>query len=105
MHFVVWGLIDGIIALVGLRNAKKGRELPPAEQAIKAPQEAKKLRRLLWINTGLDVLYALGGWWVYKNKGEQEDSDEWRGQGIGIIIQGGFLFFFDLIQALRTPRK
>ena len=31
------------------------------------------------------------------------DSPFWRGNGWGIVVQGGFLFFFDLLHALGTP--
>ncbi|MBN1486484.1 MAG: hypothetical protein JW981_02505 [Anaerolineae bacterium] len=55
------------------------------------------MRRILSVNTGLDVLYVGGGLLVAKSKGR--DDDVWRGAGSGIVVQGAFLFFFDLFHA------
>jgi hypothetical protein len=43
------------------------------------------------------VLYVLGGLWLARTKGE--DDEFWRGSGWGIVVQGAFLFVFDLIHA------
>ncbi len=66
-------------------------------------QEATQLRRLLWINTGLDALCMIGGLFLIRTKGHNDR--QWWGQGLGIIIQGRFLFVFDLIHALLVPKK
>lgn len=100
-QFFSWGAIDAIIALVGKWNNRKNRALPEAEQPAKQAAEARKLRRILLINTGLDILYILGGLWLWRNKGH--DSRKWRGHALGIIIQGGFLFIFDLLHAFKIP--
>jgi hypothetical protein len=55
---------------------------------------------LLWINTALDVLYVLGGlWWAKRDSGDGEA----KGNGLGVMIQGAFLFVLDLIHALNAP--
>ena len=65
-------------------------------------REARWLSRILWVNTGLDVIYILGGLWLFQTWGE--GSSLWQGHGVGIIIQGGFLFLFDLSHAFSlTP--
>lgn len=64
----------------------------PQAPAVEA-QERRNLRRLLWLNAGLDVLYVLGGLLLQRRQ-------HWRGHGWGIIIQGSFLFLFDLYHAL-----
>jgi hypothetical protein len=99
IQFFAWGLVDGGIAFFGKRWVEKKR--------LRAQQEAKEARWLslvLWINTGLDVLYVLGGVWLMQTWGA--DSPLWKGHGLGIVIQGGFLFFFDLYHAfsLRNLR-
>jgi hypothetical protein len=99
IQFLAWGLADGGIALFGKRWVEKKK--------LSAQQEAKEARWLslvLWINTGLDVLYVLGGVWLMQTWGA--DSPLWKGHGLGIVIQGGFLFFFDLYHAfsLRNLR-
>ena len=89
-----WGAIDALIAFSGLRPGQQ----PSAEPA----RAARNLRRLLWFNTALDVGYMAGGLWLARSKGQ--DDANWRGQGWGIVVQGAFLFVFDLIHARRVPR-
>ena len=57
----VWGIIDALIAGVGLRQTHK-KAADPTQHRPEAQAEARKtLRRVLWINTGLDVGYVAGG--------------------------------------------
>ncbi|MGL4648204.1 MAG: DUF6992 family protein [Caldilineaceae bacterium] len=94
---VAWGAIDAAIALGGQSAAerKQATAMPVDEIA-----QARSLRRLLWLNTALDVLYVTGGLALARS----QRGDAARGHGIGIIIQGGFLLFFDLIHARKVPR-
>jgi hypothetical protein len=40
---------------------------------------------------------VLGGVWLIQTWGA--DAALWRGHGWGVVIQGGFLFFFDFLHA------
>ena len=103
IQFFAWGVIDAGIALFGAyASAKKQAKLEADELA--ETKEANWLERILWINTALDVLYILGGLWLMQTWGTE--SPLWRGHGLGIVIQGGFLFFFDFFHAfsLRNLR-
>ena len=103
IQFCVWGIIDAGIAIFGAyASAKKQAKLQADELA--ETKEANWLERILWINTALDVLYILGGLWLMQTWGTE--SPLWRGHGLGIVIQGGFLFFFDFFHAfsLRNLR-
>lgn len=95
-----WGLIDAAIALAGQRSAE--RKQTTATPLVEV-QHARSLRRLLWLNAGLDVGYMAGGLWLARNKGR--DNAVWAGHGWGIVIQGAFLFAFDLVHALRVPSQ
>ncbi len=98
IQFIAWGAIDLLIAIVGAAAAKRRKaRLTPDELADSALKEGAKLKRILLINTGLDVLYVIGGIALILTLGA--NSAEWRGHGWGIIVQGGFLFFFDLYHA------
>ena len=79
-----WGIIDALIALVAGRSTSK-------------PFSGKTLRRILLFNAGLDILYILGGLSLARTKGATDEK--MRGQGWGIVLQGVFLFKFDLIHA------
>ena len=83
-----WGIIDALIALVAGRSTSK-------------PFSGKTLRRILLFNAGLDILYILGGLSLARTKGATDEK--MRGQGWGIVLQGLFLFKFDLIHALLAP--
>lgn len=99
---VPWGAVDAGIALVGdWMTQRRRRSLadPMAEDVLAG--EARTLRRLLWVNTGLDVLYVVGGVLLALTLGA--DDPFWRGNGWGIVIQGGFLLLFDLFHALGVP--
>jgi len=88
-----WGAIDAALALFGRRGVEKKvqRGYPPVEAA----KDLHNLRRILWFNAGLDVLYMAGGLALLRR-----DDETQRGHGAGILVQGLFLFKFDLIHAL-----
>jgi carboxylesterase len=99
---LAWGVIDGLIAGFGLwMSRKRRRAIPDAEDPQLMDKESRKLRRTLWINTGLDLLYVAGGIVLAATLGRSNPA--WRGHGWGIILQGAFLFFFDLIHAQSVP--
>jgi hypothetical protein len=61
--------------------------------------EARRLRRLLWINAGLDVLYVVvGAGLVVFGSGPVVD-----GHGVGVMVQGAFLLVFDAAHAATLP--
>lgn len=97
---VGWGVIDAGIALAGVIFSRRRRARMADSHAPEVlAAEARSLRRLLWINTGLDVFYMLGGaWWARRSR-----SAFGRGSGWGVVVQGAFLFIFDLFHALRVP--
>lgn len=100
-----WGVIDGAIAIFGEHaSAKKRSRVQESASAENEAKESRWLSRILWINSGLDVLYILGGVWLMQTWGAE--SPLWRGHGAGIVAQGGFLFLFDLFHAvsLRSVR-
>jgi carboxylesterase len=99
---LAWGAIDAAIALLGRWSSKRRRLAyvdPLAADVVRA--EGDKLRRLLWINTGLDVLYVGAGLALALTLGAR--SAALRGHGWGIAVQGAFLFFLDLIHAQSVP--
>jgi hypothetical protein len=84
---MAWGAVDGAIAVVGARR-----------RAARGPTDPARLRRVLLVNAGLDVLYlAAGGHLVAR-------TTRWRGDGLAVLVQGGFLLVLDSVaaRALRT---
>ncbi len=99
LQSVLWGLVDAAIALFALRGLDKKIQTPPESHVLR--RDASRLQKILWVNTGLDVLYVLGGLWMMSSGGD----DWWRGMGLGILIQGGFLLLFDALHAIYVPRE
>ena len=99
---LAWGAIDAIIALAGRwASQRRYNACPDPKAADVLDQEARRLRRLLWINTALDVLYVAGGLTLALTCGATDAA--WKGHGWGIVAQGGFLFLFDWIHAQWVP--
>lgn len=96
---IVWGAVNGVIALFGLRRAGQHLFQPSTFEVEVA--EAARIRKILWLNNALDVLYIGGGTAILYFLGQ--DSLFWRGVGWGTILQGAFLFGFDLWHARRVP--
>jgi len=93
---VGWGVIDALIAAFGLRGARTKADTPDAHTPERQTRERTTLRRILWINFGLDVGYITGGAALTQDKHDRF----LRGVGWGIVVQGSFLFVFDLLHAL-----
>jgi len=90
---VAWGCVDAAIAFVSARSAARRKS------TVDPKREAQNIRKILWVNFGLDILYILGGFLLT----QKYPASFWQGTGWGIILQGGFLFFFDLYHALSVP--
>ena len=104
VQFSAWGMIDAIIAVFGDRSAKlRAAQLPDPMANEIIDRESQKLHKILLVNTGLDVGYMLAGSALALTKGKNDPG--WRGHGIGITIQGAFLFIFDLVHMLLIGRK
>jgi len=98
IQFMAWALVNLAIAFFGKRSLERRyTALNRAERQAQAETERAKLVRTLWINTILDAFYIIGGRLVMIYLGRT--SPLWDGMGLGIILQGSFLFFFDLIHA------
>lgn len=84
------------VVYVGLRMSEERRAaLPDPNDPEVIQRDTQSLRRLLEINTLVDLLYMAGGR-ILMRRGP-------RGTGLGIIIQGALLFIFDLFHTGNTP--
>lgn len=62
-------------------------------------QEAQRFQKILLFNAGLDVGYMMGGVYLMersKNTPIDKNPDRLKGFGQSILLQGAFLFAFDL---------
>lgn len=100
-QFAGWAAINLGIGWFGARANAERAARPDAKSPLIREMQARSLRRLLWINAGLDVLYMIGGlWYALRAK-----SPRGRGMGVGVIFQGLFLLIFDVLQAREVPER
>ena len=100
-QFLGWAAVNAAIAVGGSFVAEQ-RRVREADSALPKGmmREANKLQRLLRVNAALDIVYMLGGLWML---GRNRQKPWLRGVGLGIILQGLFLFVFDVIHARQVP--
>jgi len=89
---VLWNTVNLGAAIMGFIGAQKNKkmQLSPAE-SLRAQQ---KIEQTFLINGGLDFVYIGAGFYLH-HRGNTVNSDELRGYGSSIILQGAFLLLFD----------
>jgi hypothetical protein len=78
LQAMLWAVIDGIVASYTLFRQKD--------------EPVSKLARILKINTGLDIVYQVVGVLLIVFTWQNQFI---LGNGLGVIIQGAFLFVLD----------
>jgi hypothetical protein len=100
-QFIGWGLVDGLIAWFGLGGAQRNSQLLKNGQ-LSADEHVHQRRNFILIvalNVLLDVGYIIGGRYLTK----RAENEQRRGMGWGILVQGGFLFVWDLFLLILVP--
>lgn len=93
MQNLLWGAIDGGIAAYATYDLRK----KIASGKLNWQEEKLAFRKILLINTLLDVVYVGVGLTLMQSK-----KPVLQGHGQGILIQGGFLLGFDAINYWLT---
>lgn len=88
-----WGVVDLAIAVAGEVRRRRGDERPP--EVVR-----RRLRRLLLVNAGLDVVYVGGGALLVR-AGRAGRGPTVVGDGVAVVVQGAFLLAFDTWHAAR----
>lgn len=99
---VMWNTVNLGLAIPGYIKARKaGAALGFAETV----QTQHKTEKIFLLNTGLDIGYMAGGWILRAEaKSNPSKQDQFRGFGNSLLLQGGFLFVFDLTAYLIHQR-
>ena len=89
---VLWNTANIGAAILGFTGAQKNnnRQLNPAENL----KEQQNIEKIFLINGGLDIAYIGTGLYL-EHRGNSINSDQLRGYGSSIILQGAFLLLFD----------
>ncbi|MEM0998737.1 MAG: hypothetical protein AAGN35_16885 [Bacteroidota bacterium] len=97
---VFWNIVNLGLAVPGFLGSAPGSAdgLSIAESV----REQQKMEKILLFNTGLDVGYVMAGFFLRERSRNSAVSnpDRMRGWGNSLILQGGFLFAFDLTLVL-----
>ena len=90
LQTLAWGAVNDTLAIVGLATeGSVARSLRTSEDVL---AERRSMRRFLWVNAGLDVLYMTTGA-LLAGLGKERCL---QGNGAAVLSQGAFLFVFDL---------
>jgi hypothetical protein len=92
---LMWNTVNIGLAIPGYIKAKKSNPSLTFAQTIKAQHQTEKI---FLINTGLDIGYMAGG--LLLKSAAKTNSDrqhQFNGYGNSLLLQGGFLFVFDLV--------
>jgi hypothetical protein len=88
-----WNAVNLMIAAGGFWSA---RLVDPSFLDVLSEQD--KMENILLFNAALDIGYMIGGaYLIERSKRGFSNSQRLKGYGQSIIMQGGFLFVFDLI--------
>ena len=91
----VWNLVNAGIATYALLDMA-GNDISGLSDSEMMRQHIRSENFYL-INAGLDLLYMAGGAWMIHAAGNNEKRhDLLKGYGQAVILQGAFLFLFDL---------
>ncbi|WP_339810341.1 hypothetical protein [uncultured Imperialibacter sp.] len=91
----IWNVVNLGLAGASLWQSMRGNAGAADWQA--AYSEQHSVERIFLVNTALDVAYMAGGlYMIERSKNALKQSDRLNGFGKGVLLQGGFLFVFDL---------
>ncbi len=110
-HFYVmnasWGAVNLAIAGLGFyANRRKARKWKNSGGDIKAIlKKQSSIEQILLFNTGLDIAYIVGGFYLQERARRfafqgNDQYEKIKGYGRSFVLQGGFLFVFDLAHYL-----
>lgn len=93
---VYWNLFNLGIAGAGLLGSRQRNT--DGETLGEAIRQHQNMKQVLLFNAGLDVAYVVSGAYLLERGDRKPDKrDQLRGYGKSVMLQGGFLFAFDLV--------
>jgi hypothetical protein len=91
---VMWNTVNIGLAVPGYLKAKKANSALTFAETIRTQHQTEKI---FLINSGLDIGYMAGGLLLRSEaKTNISKQDQFNGYGNSMLMQGGFLFVFDL---------
>jgi hypothetical protein len=91
---VLWNTVNIGLAIPGYLKAKKAKTSLSFSETIRMQHQTEKI---FLINSGLDIAYMAGGLLLKSSaKTNVSKQHQFNGYGNSLLLQGGFLFLFDL---------
>jgi hypothetical protein len=92
---VMWNTVNIGLAIPGYLKAKKANAALSFSESIRMQHQTEKI---FLINSGLDIGYMAGGLLLRSAaKTNSDKQDQFNGYSNSLLLQGGFLFVFDLV--------
>jgi len=91
---LMWNGVNAAIGGLGLTQALN--EDPEGLNTVETIEKTRSMQQILLFNAGLDVAYVAAGFWL-RERGENRGDARLSGYGDSLLVQGGFLFAFDLV--------
>ncbi len=98
---LAWNSVNLAIAGLGYFGSRRD---PSAFNLKETVQEFNKFENILLFNAGLDVGYMATGAYLWE-RGIRKENSRLKGYGQSLILQGGFLFTFDIIMYLASKQQ
>jgi len=91
---VMWNAVNLGLAVPGYLKARNAKAVMSLSATL---SEQQKSERIFLFNSGLDIAYITAGFLLRSMAlNQQSKTDQLNGFGKGLILQGSFLFAFDL---------
>ncbi len=96
---LAWNGVNLGIAALGYWSAV--RQDPGSLDLYETIQQQHQMQKILLFNAGLDIGYMIGGaYLIERSKNVENKPERLKGFGQSIVLQGGFLFVFDVVTFL-----
>ena len=92
---IIWGTTNLLLAGLGYWSA--AREKTNDVTLTKVLLHQSKIEKTFLLNAGLDIAYVTAGLYLRERSRRNADPSKLKGYGNSVIMQGGFLFFFDAV--------
>jgi hypothetical protein len=91
---IAWNLVNLGIAGIGYYSSINPDTTITLINSLK---EQSSIEKILLFNAGLDIAYIMTGFYLKeRSKNSENNSNRFKGYGNSLILQGAFLFLFDL---------
>ncbi len=101
-----WNIVNAALALPALFGATRDLAAIPSGRTVGEIRAAQnRLEDAFLFNAGIDVGYMMAGvYMIERSRREEPNAATLEGFGRSLILQGGFLFAFDLVAYLVQRR-